>query len=307
APSWHQWLTRGKKEVDVLDIGKRSLTKLIQQDAWDSMGFRVGSKVWGAVGAPPLIKPLASLITEFRRGGAQGDLKARLLSGLVAGGYPTQRALYLDGRAIRPDCQRCKVAAGTPTRRLYRCMGTYLLRQSMDVDDAVTQAGWPCGLQAPAIQREKYQQNGVFQVRMCIDGSAIDPELPFARAGWAVVGMASDTCDITGSCYGPPPHPVQEAGGGEIYALRMAFQMCGAGPVAVVTDCKLVIDVRERGPQHNLERLAFSELWSRIFQNGEDIRRENRILIKSNSHPSLIKALERGHPIWAWKGKREAD
>eukprot|EP00959_Pyramimonas_sp_CCMP1952_P072457 1513492-Pyramimonas_sp.AAC.1 len=87
----------------------------------------------------------------------------------------------------------------------------------------------------------------------------------------------------------------------------MAFQMCGAGPVAVVTDCKLVIDVRERGPQHNLERLAFSELWSRIFQNGEDIRRENRILIKSNSHPSLIKALERGHPIWAWKGKREAD
>eukprot|EP00959_Pyramimonas_sp_CCMP1952_P004901 102928-Pyramimonas_sp.AAC.1 len=63
------------------------------------MGLRVGSKVWGAVGGLPLIKPLVSLVSEFRhRAGAQGDVKARLLSGLVAGGYPAQCTLYLDRR-----------------------------------------------------------------------------------------------------------------------------------------------------------------------------------------------------------------
>ncbi|CAK0816741.1 unnamed protein product [Prorocentrum cordatum] len=129
-------------------------------------------------------EPLVSLVSEFRhRAGAQGDVKARLLSGLVAGGYPAQCTLYLD-----------------------RC----LMRSP--------EAGWPLAVQTPAVQRDKYPQNGVLQKRMCIDGSAIEPELPFTRAG-----------------------------------------------------------------------------------------RENIILIKFKSHLSRTKALERGHSIWAWKGKREAD
>ena len=327
APNWHQWLTRGKKAINILDLGKRSLTKIIHEDTFTSMGLRVGSKVWGSVGGLPLIKPLVSLVSEFRRAGAPGSTKARLLAGLVAGGFPTQHTLYLDRRVIDPLCQWCKTDVGTPSHRFYRCLGTHSIRMGMDVDDMICEANsqgsdpifysrcltrspeasWPPAIQRPGIKWLKFPQDGVFRRRICIDGSAIDPTLPFTRAGWAVVGMANDVCDIIGSCYGPLPHPIQEAGGGEIYAFLMALELCGAGPVSIVTDCKLVIDVWQQGPDQPLERLAFSELWRRIFDKGEDLGRENITLIKIKSHLSLTRALERGHPIWAWKGNKEAD
>ena len=74
------------------------------------------------------------------------------------------------------------------------------------------------------------------------------------------MGLTSDRCVITGACYGPLPHPIQESGCGEIYSFLMALQMAGSGSIVIVTDCNVVIDVWQQGPDQQLDRLAFSEL-----------------------------------------------
>eukprot|EP00959_Pyramimonas_sp_CCMP1952_P344890 7223017-Pyramimonas_sp.AAC.1 len=56
----------------------------------------------------PLVAPIAKLRREYRNEvSKQSNKKAWLLSGLAAGGFPTQAVLYEDRRVVDLRCQVC--------------------------------------------------------------------------------------------------------------------------------------------------------------------------------------------------------
>ena len=143
--------------------------------------------------------------------------------------------------------------------------------------------------------------------RLCLDGPAFDSDSPFTRAGWVVVCLGPSSATISSLQRGPLPHPVQESGCGEVFALLMGLRSLEVGPVEIATDCQLGTDVWAKGPAQCLDDLAYSELWEQIFTLAEDYGYENITLLKVRSHLSLMKACESGIPIWAWRGNKEAD
>eukprot|EP00959_Pyramimonas_sp_CCMP1952_P072205 1507957-Pyramimonas_sp.AAC.1 len=71
---------------------------------------------------------------------------------------------------------------------------------------------------SPIVQQEwqwhVFPRHGFLEGIICVDGSAIDPGLPWCtRAGWAAVSLYRQGT-ILGSLYGPLPHPLQSNLGG---------------------------------------------------------------------------------------------
>ncbi|CAK0886653.1 unnamed protein product [Prorocentrum cordatum] len=92
--------------------------------------------------------------------------------------------------------------------------------------------------------------------------------------------MDPQVAAIAPSKYGPLPHPVQGAGCGEVYSLRMALRSLEVGVVEIASDCQLVVDVWAKGPDQDLGGLAYSEVWVQIFQVAQDDGIESITLLK---------------------------
>eukprot|EP00959_Pyramimonas_sp_CCMP1952_P250461 5234967-Pyramimonas_sp.AAC.1 len=67
------------------------------------------------------------------------------------------------------------------------------------------------------------------------------------------------------------------------------------------------MDVWSFGPDQDVSRLAFSEVWIEVLAKARDIGWSNIQLCKIKSHLSYGEAVSRNVPFYAWRGNREAD
>eukprot|EP00959_Pyramimonas_sp_CCMP1952_P447193 9363009-Pyramimonas_sp.AAC.1 len=51
----------------------------------------------------------------------------------------------------------------------------------------------------------------------------------------------------------------------------MLIKDVGVGPVHVVCDCKMVVDIWEAGSGQRLDNVAYAEVWREIFRRCEDL------------------------------------
>eukprot|EP00959_Pyramimonas_sp_CCMP1952_P193726 4050877-Pyramimonas_sp.AAC.1 len=73
----------------------------------------------------------------------QSEKKAWLLSGLAAGGFPTQAVLYEDRGVVDVRCQVCFDEPGAQMRRLFICPAHCGLRRHLDLHELQERAAEP--------------------------------------------------------------------------------------------------------------------------------------------------------------------
>ena len=100
---------------------------MIDQETQRGLVRSIASKVEGLTEGP-LLDPMIQKLSFLRSAGR--GCEAAMLSGVVAGGYATQQALYVGRRVLCPLCKWCGALAGTPQHRFFGCDGSKVVREN---------------------------------------------------------------------------------------------------------------------------------------------------------------------------------
>ena len=113
--SFDRWKIGDGLEIDLSTFGRRSLHALIDRGTCREMLRYVSVPSSSNVMKPPMINVIRQELQAFRK---RGDADAAIfLSGVVAGGYPSQLQLFLDRKVVNPFCLLCGQVVGTPKHR----------------------------------------------------------------------------------------------------------------------------------------------------------------------------------------------